>query len=104
MVLGLLPDCDLKQVSSADNAASTGARIALLNRASRREIETRVRKVEKIETAIDESFQQHFVEALGIPHARNDYPILSAIIQLPKPGAAKSLSRRKRRLRKATTD
>jgi uncharacterized 2Fe-2S/4Fe-4S cluster protein (DUF4445 family) len=104
MVLGLLPDCDLKQVSSADNAASTGARIALLNRASRREIETRVRKVEKIETAIDESFQQHFVEALGIPHARDDYPILSAIIQLPKPGAAKSLSRRKRRLKKATTD
>jgi len=67
MVLGLIPDCDLEKVSSANNAAGTGARIALLNKASRREIEKRVREVEKIETAIDESFQDHFVEALGIP-------------------------------------
>ena len=35
MVLGMIPDCDLGQVSSANNAAGTGARIALLNRASR---------------------------------------------------------------------
>lgn len=67
MVLGLIPDCDLEKVSSANNAAGTGALIALLNKASRREIEKRVREVEKIETAIDESFQDHFVEALGIP-------------------------------------
>ena len=32
MVLGLIPDCDLAKVSSAGNAAGTGARIALLNR------------------------------------------------------------------------
>ena len=31
MVLGLIPDCALNQVSSAGNAAGTGARIALLN-------------------------------------------------------------------------
>ena len=35
MVLGMIPDCDLSQVSSAGNAAGTGARIALLNQASR---------------------------------------------------------------------
>ncbi len=40
MVLGLIPDCDLAQVSSAGNAAGTGARIALLNKASRLQIET----------------------------------------------------------------
>jgi len=67
MVLGLIPDCDLEKVSSANNAAGTGALIALLNKASRREIEKRVLEVEKIETAIEESFQDHFVEALGIP-------------------------------------
>ena len=33
MVLGMIPDCDLPKVTSAGNAAGTGARIALLNRA-----------------------------------------------------------------------
>jgi len=28
MVLGMIPDCALEQVSSANNAAGTGARIA----------------------------------------------------------------------------
>jgi len=69
MVLGLIPDCDLDHVSSANNAAGTGARIALLNKASRREIENRVKAVEKVETATDESFQDLFVDALGIPNA-----------------------------------
>ena len=66
MVLGLLPDCDLEHVSSAGNAAGTGARIALLSKAARREIEARVRQVEKIEIATDESFQHHFVAAMSI--------------------------------------
>jgi uncharacterized 2Fe-2S/4Fe-4S cluster protein (DUF4445 family) len=97
MVLGLIPDCDLSKVSSADNAAGTGARIALLNKASRREIESRVRQVEKIETAIDERFQNHFVEALGIPHARHAYPLLSSVVALPETVSSKSVSRRRRR-------
>ena len=33
MVLGMIPDCELTQVSSANNAAGTGARIALLSKA-----------------------------------------------------------------------
>ena len=41
MVLGLVPDCDPASVTSAGNAAGTGARIALLNRAARDEIEER---------------------------------------------------------------
>ena len=51
LVLGLVPDCDPDHVTSAGNAAGTGARIALLNRAARAEIEDVVRRVEKIETA-----------------------------------------------------
>jgi uncharacterized 2Fe-2S/4Fe-4S cluster protein (DUF4445 family) len=97
MVLGLIPDCDLSKVSSANNAAGTGARIALLNKASRREIESRVRQVEKIETAIDKNFQNHFVEALGIPHARHTNPMLSRVISLPEAVPGKTVSRRQRR-------
>ncbi len=84
MVLGMIPDCELEKVSSAANAAGTGARIALLNRASRDEIERRVRQIEKIETAVDEGFQQHFVDAMGIPHGTRDYPCLSQVVSLPE--------------------
>jgi hypothetical protein len=39
MVLGLIPDCDLAKVSAVGNAAGTGARMALLNKDYRAEIE-----------------------------------------------------------------
>ena len=68
MVLGLVPDCDLAHVRAAGNAAGTGALIALLSGAARREIEAVVRRVEKIETAVEPRFQEHFVEAMAIPH------------------------------------
>jgi len=67
MVLGLIPECDLTEVSSAGNAAGTGARIALLDRKSRALIEQQVRDVEKIETAVEPRFQEHFVDAMAIP-------------------------------------
>jgi hypothetical protein len=58
----------------------SGALIALLDKASRAEIERRVRQVEKVETALDENFQQHFVDAMGIPHASHRFPNLSRAI------------------------
>ncbi|RUW22726.1 ASKHA domain-containing protein, partial [Mesorhizobium sp. M1E.F.Ca.ET.041.01.1.1] len=53
MVLGLIPDCDLDKVSAVGNAAGAGARMALLNRGYRREIEETVSRIEKIETALE---------------------------------------------------
>ena len=101
MILGMIPDCDLGQVSSANNAAGTGARIALLNRASRSEIEQRARLIEKIETAVDPGFQNHFVEAMGIPHTTHPYPILAQTVQLPSAPVSRAVpgSRRRRRKR-----
>jgi len=99
MVLGMIPDCDLEQVSSANNAAGTGARIALLSRASRTAIESRVRDVVKVETAVDENFQKHFVDAMGIPHTTHPYPALSAAIDLPGHTEPATRSRGKRRRR-----
>jgi uncharacterized 2Fe-2S/4Fe-4S cluster protein (DUF4445 family) len=83
MVLGLIPDCDLDHVRSAGNAAGTGALIALLSASARREIETVVRGVEKIETAVEPSFQAHFVDALAFPHRTATYPNLSRRVDLP---------------------
>ena len=88
MILGMIPDCDLFMVASAGNAAGTGARIALLDSDSRRTIEELVRRVEKIETAIEPKFQAHFVAAMGIPHSTEAYPELRKVVQLPEPNTA----------------
>jgi uncharacterized 2Fe-2S/4Fe-4S cluster protein (DUF4445 family) len=88
MLLGMIPDCDLSQVASAGNAAGTGARIALLDNGSRTKIEELVRRVEKIETAIEPKFQEHFVQAMGIPHSTAQYVHLRKAVELPAPKAA----------------
>ncbi len=100
-VLGMIPDCDLAEVRSAGNAAGTGARIALLDAESRPTIESLVRRIEKVETAIEPRFQQHFVEAMAIPHKTAPYPNLRRVVDLPAPkeaaAAAESRGRRPRR-------
>jgi uncharacterized 2Fe-2S/4Fe-4S cluster protein (DUF4445 family) len=100
MVLGLIPDCDLEQVSSAGNAAGTGARIALLDSNARRDIETRVRQIEKVETAVAEGFQAHFVAAMGIPHQSDAFDELAKVIELPAKKATQAASGRNRRGRR----
>ncbi len=89
MILGLIPDCDLERVGSAGNAAGTGARIALLNRQARREIEAVVRRVEKVETAVEGTFQEQFIEAMAFPHNSHPFPNLAAAVALPEAAPAK---------------
>lgn len=83
MVLGLIPDCDLDKVSAVGNAAGAGARMALLNRGYRREIEETVNRIEKIETALEPKFQEHFVYAMALPNKVDPFPKLSAAVKLP---------------------
>ncbi|MDE0984822.1 MAG: ASKHA domain-containing protein [Yoonia sp.] len=83
MVLGMIPDAPLDKVTSAGNAAGTGARIALLNRDARTEIEATVHDIHKIETALEPRFQEHFVNASAIPNAVEPFPILNSIVTLP---------------------
>ena len=83
MVLGLIPDCVLEEVSSAGNAAGTGARIALLNRQSRDLIETLVKNIEKIETALEPKFQDYFVDAMAFPNKADAFPNLFSLVTRP---------------------
>ena len=96
LVLGLVPDCDPERVTAAGNAAGTGARIALLNRAARAEIEEVVRRVEKVETAVEPRFQEHFVHAMAIPHDVDPYPRLARVVQLPERRIAPTRKRERR--------
>ena len=98
MTLGLIPDCDLAKVASAGNAAGTGARIALLNLAARAEIESVVRRIEKIETAIEPAFQRHFVAAMAFPNKEDTFPHLAERITLPaREAPSRDAGRRRRR-------
>lgn len=84
MTLGMIPDCDLQRVRSVGNAAGTGARIALLSAGARREIESVVRKVEKVETAVAAKFQEYFVSAMSLPNASDPFPNLEKVVKLPE--------------------
>ncbi len=83
MVLGMIPDATLDKVTSAGNAAGTGARIALCNKGARAEIEATVGRIHKVETAIEPRFQEHFVAANAIPHATAPFTELARIVTLP---------------------
>ncbi|HCE69775.1 MAG TPA: drug:proton antiporter, partial [Ruegeria sp.] len=64
-------------------AAGTGARIALLNTDARTEIEATVRAIEKVETAVERRFQEHFVNASAIPNSVEPFPELAKVLTLP---------------------
>ena len=100
MVLGMIPDCKLENVVSAGNAAGTGARIALLNQESRNKIELLVKNITKIETAMAEGFQGHFIAASNIPNSSEDFPELKKIISLPNVNFNNRTSKRTKRVQK----
>ena len=99
LVLGMIPDCAPDKVVSVGNAAGTGAVRALLSAADRAEIAAVARKITKVETAVEPRFQQHFVDAMGLPHSTDPYVRLGAVVALPDRSAlaAQSTSPRGRR-------
>lgn len=97
MILGLIPDCDLKKVYAVGNAAGDGARIALLNRHKRLEAQQIAHRVRYIETAVDPDFQTEFVNAIHFPHQQDQFPHLEGL--LPEAPAVAESSRERRRRR-----
>jgi uncharacterized 2Fe-2S/4Fe-4S cluster protein (DUF4445 family) len=94
MVLGLIPDCDLDRVTAVGNAAGVGALMALLSCAARDEIDDVAGGIEKVETAVEPAFQEHFVGAMAFPHATLAFPRLAERVSLPA-GAGPSASTRR---------
>ena len=64
--------------------------MALLNRDHRREIEETVRDIEKIETALEAKFQEHFVNAMAFPNKVDPFPKLAAEVTLPAKSVAQT--------------
>jgi uncharacterized 2Fe-2S/4Fe-4S cluster protein (DUF4445 family) len=97
LVLGMVPDVEPDRVTAAGNAAGIGAMMALLSGDSRAEIERVARTIEKVETATEASFQEHFVAAMGLPHKTDPYSRLGSSVDLPPPTTADTNGRPGRR-------
>jgi uncharacterized 2Fe-2S/4Fe-4S cluster protein (DUF4445 family) len=80
LIMGLFPDCDLEKVLSVGNAAGDGARAALLNREKRAEANWVSRNVEYVELTVESDFQQQFMEAMQVPHMKDEFPHLERVV------------------------
>jgi len=80
LIIGMIPDCDLKKVFSVGNAAGDGARIALLNKNKRVEADRIAKQVEYIELTMEEGFQREFMYSMQLPNMRDTFPHLKGIV------------------------
>ncbi|PIL14825.1 hypothetical protein P775_26325 [Puniceibacterium antarcticum] len=83
VILGMIPDVPLDKVTSAGNAAGTGARIALCSLAARAGIGRVVHQITKVETAIEPRVKELFFAASAIPHNTDPFDELAKIATSP---------------------
>jgi uncharacterized 2Fe-2S/4Fe-4S cluster protein (DUF4445 family) len=80
LIMGLFPDCEIDKIISVGNAAGDGARAALLNRRKREEANWISRNVEYIELTVEKDFQEQFMQAMQIPHMKDEFPHLKGLV------------------------
>jgi uncharacterized 2Fe-2S/4Fe-4S cluster protein (DUF4445 family) len=80
LVMGLFPDCEIENIQSVGNAAGDGCRAALLNVRKRTEADWCARNVEYLELAVEADFQQEFMEAMQVPHMKDQFPHLKGVV------------------------
>lgn len=88
MVLGMIPDCALDRVSSAGNAAGTGAQIALLNAGARAEVEALVGRIHKVETATEPDSRSISSPRTRFPMPATAFPRSNARSGFPRSASA----------------
>jgi len=91
LALGLFPDVPIDKVVVVGNAAGDGARMTLLNKDKRREAEERARWVEFVEIATEPAFEKEFMQAMHIPHMKDKFPNLKALLEEQKAPIASSI-------------
>lgn len=67
LTIGLFPECKLRSIVLAGNAAGRGAYLALIDREKRKVAERIARTVTHVELAREENFQKEFIQSLSIP-------------------------------------
>ena len=97
MILGLFPDCELENVYPVGNSAGDGAVLCLLSRDRRQRAREIARWIDYVETAIEPGFQARFVDALDLPHNKDEFPHLTGLIPDRQTIVAQEDRRRQRR-------
>ena len=64
----MIPEFNLASIEQVGNAAGTGARMALISKAARREAQMIRDKVEYVELATDPNYQKAYLDAMMFPH------------------------------------
>ncbi len=91
LALGLFPDVPIEKVVVVGNAAGDGARMSLLNKGKRLEADERARWVEFVEIATEPTFEKEFMQAMHIPHMKDKFPNLKALLEEQKAPIASSI-------------
>ena len=91
LALGLFPDVPIEKVVVVGNAAGDGARMTLLNKGKRIEADERARWVEFVEIATEPAFEKEFMQAMHIPHMKDKFPNLKALLEEQKAPIAASI-------------
>ncbi len=91
LTLGLFPDVPIDKVVVVGNAAGDGARMTLLNKDKRKEADERARWVEFVEIATEPTFEKEFMQAMHIPHMKDKFPNLKAMLMEQKAPIAPSI-------------
>ena len=68
ITIGMIPEFNLASIEQVGNAAGTGARMALISKAARREAQMIRDKVEYVELATDPNYQKAYLDAMMFPH------------------------------------
>lgn len=80
LIMGLFPDCAIEMIQGVGNAAGDGCRAALLNTKKRIEADWCSRNVEYIELTVEKTFQEDFIEAMQLPHMKDEFPHLEGLV------------------------
>ncbi len=80
LIMGMIPDCNPKQIIPIGNAAGAGALVTLLNRGKRLESDRVAQMVEYVDLASLNGFKDEFLEAIYIPHKKDPFPHLESIL------------------------
>jgi len=91
LTLGMFPDVPIDKVVVVGNAAGDGSRMALLNKSKRKEAEERARWVEFVEIATEPTFEKEFMQAMHIPHMKDKFPNLKAMLEEQKEPVAPTI-------------
>jgi uncharacterized 2Fe-2S/4Fe-4S cluster protein (DUF4445 family) len=84
-ILGMIPEIPLNRISFLGNTAGSGARMCLKSLDIRTEAWRIAEKMEYIELAVEDIFEEEYINAMYMPNSRlEEFPETVAIIRAPK--------------------